>query len=301
MKVLLATDGSNMADEAAWLLAHLPHIDKLELTIMSVCYMNEVQGTLAGVNWLKECVDNEKSKAWMNCEKAAKMFEGANVSIRTIVRDGHVGRAIVTEAVEREVDLIVIGSLGHTALERMLIGSVSDFVATHTPCSVLIVRKTGLRERTHKRLKLCLGYDGSEAYRFAVSQLREFRWLENTELDVVNVVAIPVAFSEIPVLFDVADIKTPMLEKVQAAANELGDLTSHRHGHVVDGTHVGSGLVDFAEQLQSDLIVIGDSGKGLLDRFFRGNASLGSVANFVLRNSLCSVWIARQRFHDGGK
>ncbi len=36
MKVILATDGSQHAEEAAWLLAHLPHADKHELTVVYV-------------------------------------------------------------------------------------------------------------------------------------------------------------------------------------------------------------------------------------------------------------------------
>ena len=33
MRVILATDGSQFAEEADWLLAHLPHSNKLELTV----------------------------------------------------------------------------------------------------------------------------------------------------------------------------------------------------------------------------------------------------------------------------
>jgi len=36
MKVILATDGSQHAEEASWLLARLPHSDKLELTVVYV-------------------------------------------------------------------------------------------------------------------------------------------------------------------------------------------------------------------------------------------------------------------------
>jgi nucleotide-binding universal stress UspA family protein len=38
------------------------------------------------------------------------------------------------------VDVIVVGSHGRGALERLLLGSVSDQVVRHAPCPVLVIR-----------------------------------------------------------------------------------------------------------------------------------------------------------------
>jgi nucleotide-binding universal stress UspA family protein len=53
---------------------------------------------------------------------------------------GPVGQRVVEAATEVGADLIVIGSRGHGRLEELLLGSVSDAVARHARCSVLIVR-----------------------------------------------------------------------------------------------------------------------------------------------------------------
>jgi nucleotide-binding universal stress UspA family protein len=47
---------------------------------------------------------------------------------------------IVDRAAEWHADLIVLGSHGRHGLDRFLIGSVSEYVARHAPCSVEIVR-----------------------------------------------------------------------------------------------------------------------------------------------------------------
>jgi nucleotide-binding universal stress UspA family protein len=47
---------------------------------------------------------------------------------------------VVQAANELSADLIVVGSRGHGRLEESLLGSVSDAVARHARCSVLIVR-----------------------------------------------------------------------------------------------------------------------------------------------------------------
>lgn len=54
---------------------------------------------------------------------------------------GHPGRTICDFAQTRSVDLILIGSRGLTGVKEMFLGSVSNYVTHHAPCSVSIVRK----------------------------------------------------------------------------------------------------------------------------------------------------------------
>ena len=53
---------------------------------------------------------------------------------------GNPGRMICELANNWSADLIVIGSRGLKGLKEMLLGSVSNYVTHHAPCSVLIVR-----------------------------------------------------------------------------------------------------------------------------------------------------------------
>ena len=39
-------------------------------------------------------------------------------------------------------DLVVVGSHGRTGIKRLLLGSVAEYVVSHAPCSVLVVRET---------------------------------------------------------------------------------------------------------------------------------------------------------------
>ena len=58
----------------------------------------------------------------------------ADVSVRV----GHAG-PILVEAADG-ADLLVVGSHGHGAMERLLLGSVSTFVVHHAPCPVTVIR-----------------------------------------------------------------------------------------------------------------------------------------------------------------
>lgn len=53
---------------------------------------------------------------------------------------GNPGRAICELATNWNADLIVVGSRGLKGLKEMFLGSVSNYVTHHAPCSVMIVR-----------------------------------------------------------------------------------------------------------------------------------------------------------------
>lgn len=54
---------------------------------------------------------------------------------------GNPGRTICELAGTWEADLILVGSRGLKGLKEMFIGSVSNYVTHHAPCSVLIIRE----------------------------------------------------------------------------------------------------------------------------------------------------------------
>jgi nucleotide-binding universal stress UspA family protein len=64
-----------------------------------------------------------------------------NVSIETEVFTGGVKQAIIDEAENFGADVIVVGSNGRGFWGRDFIGSTSDPVIHHAPCSILVVRK----------------------------------------------------------------------------------------------------------------------------------------------------------------
>ena len=75
-----------------------------------------------------------------------RRFPNVNIGVSTSVEPGRPARIIVETANEWEADLIVVGSHGHGFWARNLLGSVSDAVLHHAPCSVLIVRTPRVEE-----------------------------------------------------------------------------------------------------------------------------------------------------------
>jgi nucleotide-binding universal stress UspA family protein len=53
---------------------------------------------------------------------------------------GNPARTICKVALSRQIDLIVIGRRGRSGISELVMGSVSNYVLHHAPCSVLIVQ-----------------------------------------------------------------------------------------------------------------------------------------------------------------
>jgi nucleotide-binding universal stress UspA family protein len=74
--------------------------------------------------------------------KAAKArFEAAGIAVELSVVESHSAWRGVVEAAESSgADLIVMGSHGRKGLEKLVLGSVTQAVLSHTKRSVLVVR-----------------------------------------------------------------------------------------------------------------------------------------------------------------
>jgi|ERR1700733_3439330 nucleotide-binding universal stress UspA family protein len=57
------------------------------------------------------------------------------------VLEGNIPDCILSDAAQFSADLIVVGSHGRKGFEKFFLGSVAERVATHSPCSVEIIRQ----------------------------------------------------------------------------------------------------------------------------------------------------------------
>jgi nucleotide-binding universal stress UspA family protein len=72
--------------------------------------------------------------------RLAQALTRFGASGETVLVEGAPAAVIPIEAAARDVDLLVIGTVGKSGLRRLLLGSVAEAVARRASCSVLIVR-----------------------------------------------------------------------------------------------------------------------------------------------------------------
>ena len=73
-------------------------------------------------------------------EKAKKYAADNGVTAVTHMKQGHAGSEVVTLAEKENADLIMVGSHGKSQADRLLIGSVSTYVVTHSKVTTMVVR-----------------------------------------------------------------------------------------------------------------------------------------------------------------
>jgi nucleotide-binding universal stress UspA family protein len=70
----------------------------------------------------------------------AEQATAAGVSVEYSQNPGPAGRVICSLASTIDADLIVIGRRGHSGWNELIVGSVSNYVMHHAPCSVMTVK-----------------------------------------------------------------------------------------------------------------------------------------------------------------
>ncbi len=92
----------------------------------------------------KEILESVKRLVVDATKKLEQQFGADNVV--SDVFEGYIKDKILETAREWPADLIVMGSHGRRGFTRFLLGSVSEAVVSHAPCSVEIVRLPGGHE-----------------------------------------------------------------------------------------------------------------------------------------------------------
>jgi len=147
MKILLATDGSKYSETAAKKCCELVRFDNdTKIKIISVAeYVKPIATepfAFSNDYYLKisKELTEEAQEKIDNAKKIVEQELDGKVEVETHLIEGYPKQAIVEEASNWGADLIVLGSHGYGFWNRMLIGSVSNAVVHHAPCSVLVVR-----------------------------------------------------------------------------------------------------------------------------------------------------------------
>ena len=136
-KILVTTDGSDHSFTAGKHAVYLAKKLGAEVLILNV--VNVDQAFHSGIHYAESVTMLEQAGKSAVSRIEALCQENAVVCKGLILR-GDPRSAILTYASEEKVDCIVMGSIGMSAIERVLVGSVSEKVMRHAKCPVLLVR-----------------------------------------------------------------------------------------------------------------------------------------------------------------
>lgn len=144
MKILLAIDDSEFSEAAIQSIIQQRRPENVQVCLLHAqpslpLLMLEFSSrdALDSITTVNQQRQEQAKKLVQRWEEALRK---AGFRTEGVVKDADPRSAIIDHAAEWGADLIVVGSHGRRGLNRLLLGSVAEFVARHARCSVEIVR-----------------------------------------------------------------------------------------------------------------------------------------------------------------
>jgi nucleotide-binding universal stress UspA family protein len=308
MKIVIAYDGSSYADAALDDLRRAGLPRETEALVISVAdvwswpppgkdtWPSSAEGRdIFGLRKAQE----ESAQA---IEEARRLAVQAAARVQAAFPSWHVEAegygdspawAVIKQASERGSDLVVVGTQGRSALNRFMLGSVSQKVLYEAGCSVRVARRSARGDDSPPRL--VIGMDGSPDAEAALNAVAARDWPRGTEARVIAAQSplAPLAFSHFiqPIALAgreyIADRSLFAQKVVDAAAERLRQAGLVAAPLVIEGD-AKRVLIDEAERWGADCIFVGARGLRRLERFL-----LGSVSSSVAAGASCSVEVVR--------
>ncbi len=313
MKLLIGYDGSRCSEAALDDLQKAGLPETCEALILSVAEIwlpspsAENKKTAKDAKVLPESnttfnTDKKNDKAFAEAETFAnhaqkrlqRNFPNWKTSTRST--NGSPACEILRCAADFEPDLIVVGSHGHSAVNHLLMGSISQKVLMQARCSVRVAR--GRIEVDPFPVRIMIGFDGSDGAKEAVNAVISRCWQGNIEIRLVAAtdLIVPTAIGRFT--SPVADWVNDEMKSVETRIEKLAEkeLQKLRDAGFSATLHTFPGnpkqvLVEQAQKWDADCIFIGAAAcPSQAERFL-----LGSTSAAVAERAHCSVEVIRKK------
>ena len=324
-KLLVALDGSSIADEALHVAFHIAGAYSSRIDIVNVIVQPPSSPPLNAAEVIapqlvsdspvpvippqrteeSQASDEARPDNALLQEKKNLLEErrkwvveeaggAANLQCEIILRRSKdPGDEILKISTEGGYDLIALGNRGLSGLQSLLLGSASKKVVRHAKCSVLVAKEsTGAGKEPPRRI--LVGYDGSEESQRALEVSASLGKELGAQVDTVSVFSLPLVSEDltgtiIPTLVGQEETQSKTLAE-EASKFLSGQGIANHEGKIV-GPVTGSipkAISDLASKGEYDLVVVGHRGFGRLKSII-----LGSVASGVADDSETNVLIVR--------
>lgn len=222
------------------------------------------------------------------------------IAVEPIIREGNAAGEILNQAAAMNADLLVMGTHGRSGFDRLVLGSVTEKVLRKASCPVLTVprRLPDAVPATPVLFKQILcPVDFSDCSMHALNYAMSLAQEADAHLTVLHVIAYELedkldmsrAINE---RLSLADFRRRREDTIRQRLKEAVPDTVATYCSVetmVSSGKPGREILRIAAEKQSDLIVIGVSGRGAADLMF-----FGSTTNHVVREATCPVLTLRQ-------
>lgn len=278
-KILVAFDGSESSKNALKQAIALGERERSWIKVLAVVPDYEGDLELVGVSNLKETLEGPTEKL---VAEAKEVADSLSANILTEVEQGEAYEKIIDVADDENCDLIVMGRRGLRRMERMLMGSVTARVISHSDNNVLVVPRNAVVDWDN----ICVATDGSEYSDVALERAIDYARDLGGRLTIAAVVDMhPEYYADATDIVDKMGIKaSETLEKAEATAAKAGVEAKT----VLLRGDPAQELATMAKNEDCGIIFVGTRGRSGVKKLL-----LGSVAEKIIGFAHCPVFVAK--------
>lgn len=299
-KILVAYDGSPHSKVALGWAMLLGSNENAELDVIKVFEpLGETSTVKFDYNFRGQLAERyaELEKEDRQMLEEVKVFcqKHRIAKVHVDVLKGHAASALLDYARQSESGLIVTGTKGHGVLSEMLVGSVTSSLVTLSKVPVLVVKD---QPAPPKLQKILVAYDGSHFAKTALDQAIDISKRTDAKLLLVKVND-PLDFLSVYswTEFGSATRLKEQLDEMDKSDRQLMDdakSIANLKGigietEFLSGVNIADVLIRHAKETDTDMIVAGTLGHGLL-----GGLLLGSVTRNLVSLSKIPVLVVKQ-------
>jgi len=138
--IVSAVDGSENSRKSFLRAVQIAKSNNTKLILVSIIDSSKSSsGIRYGIDIVADEMEEIKETLEDFVKDAEETYEFSDIEI--VVQQGYPKSSLVEDVIPYyNADLIVMGASGYNAFERVLIGSISEYVTRNAQCDVLIVR-----------------------------------------------------------------------------------------------------------------------------------------------------------------
>ncbi|MDD2438683.1 MAG: universal stress protein [Methanosarcinaceae archaeon] len=137
--IMIATDGSANTCRAISFGIEMAKLSGARVHALYVVDTSSFSSVPMDAGWeaMYQILQKEGEKVVAEVKESG---ESVGVKVETVLGEGHPSDEILNIAKERNIDLIIMGTLGKTGIDRFLLGSVAEKVVRNSSVPVMVVR-----------------------------------------------------------------------------------------------------------------------------------------------------------------
>jgi nucleotide-binding universal stress UspA family protein len=146
-KIMVATDGSTcstLAADKGIEFARLSGGTVYAVHVLSNAYLYAMDGESfpsMGMNPWESVKDEFLKKGQQAVDHIKESGKTKGVNVESVLLEGNPSEELIRYAEEKNMDIVIMGTLGKTGLDRFLVGSVTENLIRHLKVPVMVTKE----------------------------------------------------------------------------------------------------------------------------------------------------------------